>query len=106
LPAAALAQRLNVAEVVDARFTLGSYRANSGINALTVVGSMLAGGHRIDDTAFAALGCHCGERQFCQQVARATAIKGAHGGAGVSLVILTNVSDGTTASRALARSSS
>lgn len=50
LPAAALAQRLDLAELVEQRLTLARHGANSGIKALTVVGSMLAGGDSIDDT--------------------------------------------------------
>lgn len=48
LPAAALAQRLDVAGLVDQRVTLGRHGANSGTKALTVIGSMLAGGDSID----------------------------------------------------------
>jgi hypothetical protein len=44
LPAAVLAQRLDVAGLVDERLTLGHHGANSGAKALTVIGSMLAGG--------------------------------------------------------------
>jgi hypothetical protein len=51
LPAAVLAQRLNVAGVIDERLTLARHGANSGIKAMTVIGSMLAGGDNIDDTA-------------------------------------------------------
>jgi hypothetical protein len=51
LPAAALAQRLDVAGLVDQRLTLARHGANSGTKALTVIGSMLAGGDSIDDTA-------------------------------------------------------
>ena len=50
LPAAALAQRLDVAGLVDERLTLARHGANSGTKALTVIGSMLAGGDSIDDT--------------------------------------------------------
>jgi hypothetical protein len=50
LPAAALAQRLDVAGLVDERLTLAGHGANSGTKALTVIGSMLAGGDSIDDT--------------------------------------------------------
>jgi hypothetical protein len=50
LPAAVLAQRLDVAGLVDERLTLARHGANSGTKALTVVGSMLAGGDSIDDT--------------------------------------------------------
>src|SRR4051794_30402238 len=51
LPAAVLAQRVGLAELVDQRLTLHSHAANSGAKALTVVGSVLAGGDCIDDTA-------------------------------------------------------
>jgi DDE family transposase len=51
LPAAVLAQRLGVAGLVDDRLTLARHGANSGTKALTVIGSMLAGGDSIDDTA-------------------------------------------------------
>jgi hypothetical protein len=56
LPAAALAQRLDVAGVVDERLTLGRHGANSGIKAMTVIGAMLAGGDSIDDTALLRVG--------------------------------------------------
>jgi hypothetical protein len=49
LPAALLAQRLDVAGLIDHRLTLGRHGANSGTKALTVIGSMLAGGDSIDD---------------------------------------------------------
>jgi hypothetical protein len=51
LPAAALAQRLDVAGVVDERLTLTRHGANSGVKAMSVIGSMLAGGDSIDDVA-------------------------------------------------------
>jgi len=51
LPAAVLAQQIGFAELVDQRLRLASEGANSGSKALTVVGSMLAGGDSIDDTA-------------------------------------------------------
>jgi DDE family transposase len=51
LPAAVLAQRLDLAGVVDERLTLSRHGANSGVKALTVIGSMLAGGDSIDDVA-------------------------------------------------------
>ena len=51
LPGAALAQRLDLSGLVDARLDLPKHGANSGIKALTVVGSMLGGGDSIDDTA-------------------------------------------------------
>src|SRR5512143_763992 len=50
VPVAELAQRLRVAERVDAALTLtGTAGANSGAKALTVIGSVLAGGDCIDD---------------------------------------------------------
>ena len=51
LPAAVLAQRIDVAGLVDERVTLAWHGANSGTKAMTVIGSMLAGGDSIDDTA-------------------------------------------------------
>lgn len=51
LPAAMLAQRVGLAELVEDRLRLGRHGANSGAKALTVIGSMLAGGDSIDDTA-------------------------------------------------------
>jgi hypothetical protein len=51
LPAAVLAQRLDVAGVVDERVRLARQGANSGVKAMTVIGSMLAGGDSIDDVA-------------------------------------------------------
>jgi hypothetical protein len=50
LPAAVLAQRLDVAGLVDARLRLARHGANSGTKALTVIGSVLAGADSIDDT--------------------------------------------------------
>jgi hypothetical protein len=50
LPAAALAARVNLAGLVDTRLRLASEGANSGTKALTVIGSILAGGDSIDDT--------------------------------------------------------
>jgi hypothetical protein len=44
LPAAVLAERVGLAALVDQRLTLGEHGANSGTKALTVIGSMLAGG--------------------------------------------------------------
>ena len=47
---AELAQRLRVGEPIDAAVTMaGSAGANSGAKALTVIGSVLAGGDCIDD---------------------------------------------------------
>ena len=51
LPAALLAERVGLAELVDSRLLLAKHGANSGSKALTVVGSMLAGGDSIDDVA-------------------------------------------------------
>ena len=51
LPAAALAQRLDLAGLVDARLHLARHGANSGTKTVTVIGAMLAGGDSIDDTA-------------------------------------------------------
>jgi hypothetical protein len=50
LPAAVLAQRVSLAGLVDRRVTLQRHGAHSGTKALTVIGSMLAGGDSIDDT--------------------------------------------------------
>jgi hypothetical protein len=50
---AALAQKLGVAELVEARVKLpadATGRANCGVKAMTVVGAMLTGGDSIDDT--------------------------------------------------------
>jgi DDE family transposase len=49
--AASLAQRIGLGDLVDQRLRLASEGANSGAKALTVVGSILAGGDSIDDTA-------------------------------------------------------
>jgi hypothetical protein len=51
LPAAALAQRVDLAGLVDAQLTVDRHGANSGTKTLTVIGAMLAGGDSIDDTA-------------------------------------------------------
>jgi len=51
LPAAVLAERIGLAELIDQRLHLARDGANSGTKALTVVGSMLAGGDSIDDVA-------------------------------------------------------
>jgi hypothetical protein len=58
LPAAALAQKLGVAELVEARVRLAEHGANGGTKALSVVGAMLAGGDSIDDVALLQAGCH------------------------------------------------
>ena len=51
LPAAVLAQRLELAGLVDQRLRLARHGSNSGAKALSVIGSMLAGGDSIDDVA-------------------------------------------------------
>jgi rubrerythrin len=51
LPAAVLAQRIDLGGMVDRRLHVAEHGANSGAKALTVIGSMLAGGDSIDDTA-------------------------------------------------------
>jgi hypothetical protein len=51
LPAAVLAQRVGLSGLVETRVTLARHGANGGAKALTVIGSMLAGGDSIDDTA-------------------------------------------------------
>ncbi len=51
LPAAVLAQRVDLGGLVDARLHLARHGANSGTKALTVIGAMLAGGDSIDDVA-------------------------------------------------------
>ncbi len=51
LPAAVLAQRIDLAGLVDARLRLARHGANSGAKALSVVGAVLAGGDSIDDVA-------------------------------------------------------
>ena len=56
LPAAALAQKVGLAQMVDARVRLASHGANSGTKALSVIGSMLAGGDSIDDVALLGAG--------------------------------------------------
>jgi hypothetical protein len=50
LPAAVPAQRIDLAGLVDQRLALAGEGANSGTKALTVIGSILAGGDSIDDT--------------------------------------------------------
>jgi len=49
LPAAVLAQRLDLAGLVDRRLRLAQHGANSGAKTVSVIGSMLAGGDSIDD---------------------------------------------------------
>ncbi len=51
LPAAFLAQRLDLGGPIGSRLHLAEHGANSGAKALSVIGSMLAGGHSIDDVA-------------------------------------------------------
>jgi hypothetical protein len=51
LPAAVLAQRIDLAGLIDERLQLAEHGANSGTKALTVIGSMLTGGDHIDHTA-------------------------------------------------------
>jgi len=51
LPAAVLAERFDVAGLVDRRLRLARHGANSGAKALSVVGSILAGGDSIDGVA-------------------------------------------------------
>ena len=55
LPAAVLAQRLVLAALVDRRLHLATHGSNSGAKALTVIGSMLAGGHSTPDPVLLAL---------------------------------------------------
>ncbi len=51
LPAAVLAQRIDLSGLVDSRLRLARHGANSGAKALTVIGAMLAGADSIDDVA-------------------------------------------------------
>src|SRR3954468_8239290 len=51
LPVAALAQRLGVEQLVEDRLTLAAHGHRSGAKALTVLGSMLAGGDSIRDVS-------------------------------------------------------
>ncbi len=51
LPAAVLAQRLDLAGLIDRRLRLAQHGANNGAKAMSVIGSMLAGGDSIDDVA-------------------------------------------------------
>jgi len=60
LPAAVLAQRIGLAELVDARLRLSRHGANGGTKALTVIGSMLVGGDSIDDVAVLRAGATSG----------------------------------------------
>jgi hypothetical protein len=51
LPAALMAQKIGLAELIERRVRLARHGANSGTKALTVVGSMLLGGDSVADTA-------------------------------------------------------
>ncbi len=51
LPAAVLAQKLGLGELIEQRVRLAAHGANGGTKALTVVGSMLLGGDSVADTA-------------------------------------------------------
>lgn len=51
LPAAVLAQRIDLGGLIDSRLRLAKHAANSGAKALSVIGSMLVGGDSIDDVA-------------------------------------------------------
>ncbi len=51
LPAAVLAQRIDLGGLIDSRLHLATHGANSGARALSVLGSMLVGGDSIDDVA-------------------------------------------------------
>ncbi len=51
LPAAMLAQRIDLPGLFDDRLRLAVHGASSGSKALTVIGSMLVGGDSIDDVA-------------------------------------------------------
>jgi len=51
LPAAVLAQKIELAELIEQRVRLASHGANGGTKALTVIGSMLLGGDSVADTA-------------------------------------------------------
>ena len=57
LPAAALAQRIDLAGLIDDRLKLARHGANSGAKALTVIGSMLAGGDSEPPRVQWRLGC-------------------------------------------------
>jgi len=50
LPAAALAQRVDLAGLIDSRLLLARHGVNSGTKALSVIGAVLAGADSIDDT--------------------------------------------------------
>ena len=51
LPVAALAQKLELAELIDTRLRLDAHGANSATKALSVIATILAGGDSIDDVA-------------------------------------------------------
>ncbi len=51
LPAAVLAERIDLAGLVGERLRLSRHGVNCGAKALTVIGSMLAGGDSIEDVA-------------------------------------------------------
>ncbi len=51
LPAAVLAQKIGLADLVEQRVRLARHGANGGTKALTVLGSMLLGGDSVTDTA-------------------------------------------------------
>jgi hypothetical protein len=51
LPAAVLAQRIGMSELIDRRLTLARHGAHSGTKMLTALGSMLASGDSIDRAA-------------------------------------------------------
>ncbi len=61
LPAAVLAQRLELAGLIDRRLKLAKHGASSGAKALTVIGAMLAGGDSIDDTVVLRAGAGPGD---------------------------------------------
>jgi hypothetical protein len=70
LPAAALAQRVDLAGLIDDRLTLAAHGANSATKALSVIGTLLAGGDSIDDVA--ALRAGANERVFTDTRAPST----------------------------------
>jgi hypothetical protein len=51
LPAAVLAQKIGLAELIEQRVRLAAHGANGGTKALTVVGSLQLGGDSVADTA-------------------------------------------------------
>jgi hypothetical protein len=70
LPAAALAARVDLAGLIDTRVRLASEAANGATKALTVIGSILAGGDSIEDTALLRAGGN--QRPFDQVRAPST----------------------------------